>query len=528
MQTTNFRRLPVGIQTFSKIREEGYVYVDKTDLVWNLVSIGNKYNYLSRPRRFGKTLLVTTLQSYFEGRKELFEGLKIMEMEKEWKARPVIRLDMSRSGESLASLKSYLNQEFGSYENKFRISVDRESSFQTRLHNIIAAACESTGQKVAVLIDEYDFPLQHSWGTPEHEKCASTYREVFTILKADDELIRFVFITGVTKFTQISLFSAFNNLVNLSFKPKFESLCGISQQELEDNFVPEIEEMAEENGWTKEETINKLKEHYDGYHFSKVCKKDIYNPFSLINALDNQNLSNYWVSSGATTLLQRFVSDMDIKLGEFENYPITDNILESSDISCDNAGLFLYQSGYLTIKQYIQGTYILGFPNKEVRQALYDSVLPALSTRRQTDVQTSQALLNISMKEGDLAKSMQLLKALIADVPYSNKKLESMDMEERYRLIVSTILNSIGLNVEVEHMLSTGRIDVVASTAKFTYVMELKLQKNGGLESAVKQMKEKHYLEPFRGTEQRKVFGVAIELDDLGKGMTGWQEISED
>ncbi len=527
MQTTGFRKLPVGIQTFSKIREEGYVYVDKTDLVWELANGGNQYNYLSRPRRFGKTLLVTTLQAYFEGRKELFEGLKIMGMETEWTARPVIRLDMSRAGESVGKLNSYLNQALGIYEAKYGVNVAPGTTLQTRLDNIIIAAHKKTGHKVAVLIDEYDFPLQHSWGTTEHEKCAAAYREVFTILKADDEHIRFVFITGVTKFTQISLFSAFNNLVNISFRPEFENICGISQGELVSNFIPEIDAMAKENGWTAEEATKKLKENYDGYHFSKARKEDIYNPFSLINALDSKDLLNYWVSSGSTTLLNKFVSDMDIRIGDFERFPITSNTLESSDASCGNAGLFLYQSGYLTIKQYIQGTYILGFPNKEVRQALYENVLPALSMRKQNEVQTAQALLNIAMQEGDLSQSMQLLKALIADVPYSNKKLGCMGMEERYRLIISTILNAIGLNVEVEHMLSTGRIDVVASSAKFTYVMELKLRKNGGLEAAVRQMKEKHYLEPFRRTE-RKVIGVAIELDDLGMGVVGWKEISEE
>ncbi len=525
MQTTNFRRLPVGIQTFSVIREEGYVYVDKTDLVWNLVNRGNKYNYLSRPRRFGKTLLVTTLQSYFEGRKELFEGLKIMELEKEWRVRPVIRLDMSQAGETAEDLRLFFDSVFEELEKKFGIFKESETSLPRRLHNIIAAAHETSGEKIAILVDEYDFPLQHSWGTSEHEKCASLYRSVFTTVKAEDEHIQFVFITGVTKFTQISLFSAFNNLVNISFAPEFESICGISEQEMRSHFAPEIEAMAKRYSIGSEEALVGLKEYYDGYHFSPDMTADIYNPFSLIYALSKSRLGNYWVSSGATTLLQKFVSDMEIRLKDFDNYPILSHILESSDISCGNAGLFLYQSGYLTIKEYADDMYILGFPNKEVRQALYDSVLPALALRKNDEVQTAQACLLLAMKEGELAKAMQLLKALIADVPYSNKKLESMDMEERYRLIISTILNSIGLDVEVERMLSTGRIDVVASTAKLTYVMELKLQKNGGLKSAVEQMKEKHYLEPFRGTG-RQVIGVAIELDDLGKGLIGWHEIN--
>ena len=524
MQTTELRKLPVGIQTFSKIREGGYIYVDKTDLVWKLANGVIQYNYLSRPRRFGKSLLVTTLQAYFEGRKDLFEGLKIMEMETEWQARPVIRLDMSQAGESLPKLNSYLNQAFGDYEDMFGVQGTEGTAFQTRFHNIIAAAHKSSGQQVAILIDEYDFPLQHSWGTPEHEKCAATYREVFTVLKSDDEHIRFVFITGVAKFTQISLFSALNNLVNISFKVEYEDICGISQQELESDFDPEIEALARKNKWTKEETIKKLKENYDGYHFSDEYEKDIYNPFSLICALDNRKILSYWAASGATTLIAKFVKDAEIRLREFDGCVISSDIIETSDISTGGPEIFLYQSGYLTIKGYSDGVYTLGFPNKEVRQALYRAVLPVLAMRVENNTQTTQSMLQRDLQNGALPSAMDALKALIADVPYSNKKLASMDMEERYRLVISTILNAIGLNVEVEHMLSTGRIDVVASTSKFTYVIELKLQKNGGLASAAKQMRDNNYLEPFRSTE-RVVLGLAIELDDLGKGMTGWEEV---
>ena len=524
MRTTELRKLPVGIQTFSKIRKEGYVYVDKTDLVWSLANGTNQYNYLSRPRRFGKSLLVTTLQSYFEGRKDLFGGLKIMDMETDWQARPVIRLDMSQAGESLPKLNSYLNQIFGDYEDKFGIKVAEGTEFQTRLHNIIATAHKSSGQQVAVLIDEYDFPLQHSWGTPEHEKCAATYREVFTVLKADDEHIRFVFITGVAKFTQISLFSALNNLVNISFKPEYESICGISQQEMECDFEPEIEGFALRNKCTKEEAIKKLKENYDGYHFSGECEKDIYNPFSLINALENKKISSYWAASGASTLIAKFVKDAEIRLREFDGCRVFANNFETSDIGVGGPEVFLYQSGYLTIKGYKNDVYTLGFPNKEVRQALYESVLPVLSMRVDNNTQNAQGALRYDLLEGNIAEAMVSLKALIADVPYSNKKLASMDMEERYRLVISTILNAIGFNVEVEHMLSTGRIDIVASASEYTYVMELKLQKNGGLASAVKQIKGNNYLTPFC-CAGRKVIGIAIELDDLGRGMTGWEQV---
>ncbi len=525
MQTTISRKLPVGIQTFSEIREERYVYVDKTDIVWNLVNHGSKYNYLSRPRRFGKSLLVTTLQAYFEGRKELFEGLKIMGLETEWTARPVIRLDMSKAGETLASLKSYLNQAFGEYERKFGSPIVEGDTFQTRLHNIISTAHETSGLKVAVLIDEYDFPLQHSWGTPEHDKCAATYREVFTILKADDEHIRFVFITGVTKFTQISLFSALNNLVNISLDAEVESICGISEKEMRNYLMPEIEEMAKRNSMDREVVIAKLKNLYDGYHFSPDMTADIYNPFSLINALFKKRLGHYWASSGSSTLITKFVKDAEVRLREFDGCRVDASIFENSDIGNGGPEIFLYQSGYLTIKGYRNGVYTLGFPNAEVRQTLYETVLPILAMRVENNTQNAQGVLKMDLMDGILPEAMDALKALISDVPYSNKKLESMDMEERYRLIISTILNAIGLNVEVERMLATGRIDLVAKSSNFTYVIELKLQKNGGLKAAADQIRDNHYLEPFRGTGS-KVIGIAIELDDYGKGMTGWKEVA--
>ncbi len=526
MQATgNRRRLPVGIQTFSEIRKEGYLYVDKTELIWRLVNEGSKYNYLSRPRRFGKSLLVDTLNCYFDGQKGLFDGLKIMGLEMEWGVRPVIRLDMSGAGESLPKLNNYLDRTFKAYEEKYDVSVADGDSFQTRLRDIIASAHKKSGHRVAILIDEYDYPLQHTWGTPEHEKCASVYREVFTILKAADADIRFAFVTGITKFTQISLFSALNNLVNISFKPEYECLCGISEQEMLDCFAPEIKAMAVENDWTEEVTVGKLKESYDGYHFSRRCTADIYNPFSLVCAFSEKSVGNYWVSSGATSMLPKFVSDMEIRLGDFDNCEIDPFTLESSDVTCGSPEIFLYQSGYLTIKGFDGDIYTLGFPNSEVRVALYKVVLPILTMRSGVPTSTStQAQLFKHLRDGKLPDAMTALKALVADVPYSNVKLACMNMEERYRLIISTILNAIGLRVEVERMLATGRIDMVASSSKFIYVIELKLRNNGGLAAAVNQITANHYLDPFQGAG-RKVIGVAIELDELGKGLTAWSEV---
>ena len=524
MVETNNRRLPVGIQSFEEIRKEGYLYVDKTDIIWQLAQKGKKYNYLSRPRRFGKSVLVDTLEAYFTGKKELFEELKIMQMEKEWVKRPVIRLDMSRAGAEPDTLRSYLNNIFRQYEKEYSLVPNPTDSLADRFNAIIVGSYEQTGQQVAILIDEYDSPLQHSWKTPHHEACTSIYREVFAILKADDKYEKFVFITGITKFTQISLFSVLNNLSNISFEPEYAAICGITKEEVLRDFKPEISKLASRNGWTFDEAVAQLTAYYDGYHFSHENMVDIFNPFSLINALADSKLRNYWASSGATSLLPKFVDDMEVRLADFDHSALLSTIIETSDVTGGGAELFLYQSGYLTIKGYQMGVYILGFPNNEVRQALYETVLPALTLRSTGGIQSTQSGLFLALQLGNLPQAMKCLKALIADVPYSNKKLASMDMEERYRLIMSTIFNAIGCRVEVEKMIATGRIDMVVETTNFVYVLELKLSNNGGIDAATEQIRAKQYAEPFKA-DKRKVVALAIELDDKGKGLINWKEV---
>ena len=524
MIETNDRKLPVGIQSFEKIRKDGYLYVDKTDIIWQLANRNKTYNYLSRPRRFGKSVLVDTLEAYFLGKKELFEGLKIMQLETEWVKRPVIRLDMSRAGAEPETLRSYLNNIFRQYEGEYSLVPDPADSLADRFNAIIVGAYKQTGQQVVILIDEYDSPLQHSWKTPHHEACTAVYREVFAILKADDKYEKFVFITGITKFTQISLFSVLNNLSNISFEPEFAAICGITKEEVLRDFKPEINKLAEYEDWTFDEAVAQLTAYYDGYHFSRRNMVDVFNPFSLINALADSDLKNYWASSGATSLLPKFVDDMELKLGNFDPCTILRQTIETSDVTGGGAELFLYQSGYLTIKDYQMGVYILGFPNSEVRQALYETVLPALTLRSNGDIQSTQSGLFLALQLGNLPEAMKCLKALIADVPYSNKKLASMDMEERYRLILSTIFNAIGCRVEVEKMIATGRIDMVIETTNFIYVLELKLSNNGGVDAATEQIKAKQYAEPFKA-DKRKVIALAIELDDKGKGLVNWKEV---
>ena len=524
MVETNDRKLPVGIQSFEEIRKGGYLYVDKTDIIWQLANRGKKYNYLSRPRRFGKSVLVDTLEAYFMGKKELFEGLKIMQMETEWVKRPVIRLDMSRAGAKPETLRSYLNNIFRQYEKEYSLVPDPADSLADRFNAIIVGAYEQTGQQVAILIDEYDSPLQHSWKTPYHEACTAVYREVFAILKADDKYEKFVFITGITKFTQISLFSVLNNLSNISFEPEYAALCGITKEEVLRDFKPEINKLATSKGWTFDEAVAQLTAYYDGYHFCHENMVDVFNPFSLINALADSKLKNYWASSGATSLLPKFVDNIEMRLKDFENCPIDSDTLETSDVTGGGAELFLYQSGYLTIKGYMDEIYLLGIPNYEVRKALYKIVLPALTLQSNALVISTQNMLLYSLKLGNLPEAMKCLKALIADVPYSNKKLASMDMEERYHLILSTIFNAIGCRVEVEKMIATGRIDMVVETTNFIYVLELKLSNNGGVDAATEQIKAKQYAEPFQA-DKRKAIALAIELDDKGKGLVDWKEV---
>ena len=523
MAETRNRRLPVGIQSFEKIRKDGYLYVDKTDIIWHLANTDNTYNYLSRPRRFGKSLLVDTLEAYFLGKRELFEGLRIMELEREWVKRPVIRLDMSQAGAEPESVRSYLDNAFHNLETEYGIVVRQESSLAVRFMNIIKGAYNKTGQQVAILIDEYDSPLQHSWRTPHHEACTNIYREVFAILKADDKYEKFVFITGITKFTQISLFSVLNNLSNISFEPEYAAICGITKEEMLRDFKPEIHKLAEYEHRTFDEAVALLTAHYDGYHFSHDNMVDVFNPFSLINALADSKLRNYWASSGATSMLPKFVDNIEIRLKSFENCPIDGDTLETSDVTGGGAELFLYQSGYLTIKGYMDGVYILGIPNYEVRKALYKIVLPALTLKTNDQVISTQSMLLYNLQLGNLPEAMKCLKALVADVPYSNKKLASMDMEERYRLILSTIFNAIGCRVEVEKMIATGRIDMVVETIHIIYVLELKLSNNGGIHAATQQIRYKQYAEPFKA-DKRRVVALAIELDDQGKGLVDWKE----
>ena len=548
------KRLPIDLQSFVEMRNRDMVYVDKTDMIYELAH-SNKYFFLSRPRRFGKSVLCDTLRCYFEGRKELFEGLKIMELEKDWTCHPVIRLDMSGIDGSARGLASRLNAMFNLYEEQYGITPPIETTeqvlsphFGARFEQIILSAYKQTGQQVVVLIDEYDRPLQQTWQTPEHERTRQIYRSVLELLKPLGDYLRFVFLTGIVKFTQLSLFSSINNLSNISFDGQYATLCGITEAELHHYYDEHVQALADANGLTKQEAYDRLKQNYDGYHFSRRNMTNVYNPFSLLNALAKQEFTNFWASSGASSLLPKFVPNLDMDITRYDSrFYIPRNIIETSDVSVGNPALFLYQSGYLTIQSSDEDAYELTYPNQEVRSALYQLVLPSIAQRMEEDVYSQQLWLKRAMNSGDTEQVFALLKAQVADIPYSNIKYAErvMHVEERYRMIITIIMRALGFRVEVERMQAVGRPDLVVYVKEKVYIFELKLQNNGGARAAAEQIREKHYCDPFlAGTDTGmdpsqdavispdavvpttpQVFALGIGMDDEGKGLIDYEVI---
>ena len=366
-------KLPLGIQDFEVMRRDHYIYADKTGMVWKLAN-GTKYNYLSRPRRFGKSLLCSTLKCYFEGRKDLFEGLKIMELETEWVKRPVIYLSMSLGGSSAQMLTEYLNNVLSSYEKIYGRNPD-EQSLGNRLNGIIQRAYEQAGVQIAIIVDEYDAPLQHTYETDHHDVCREIYRNFFTGLKDYGYCIKCVFITGVTKFTQISMFGMLNTLVNISFRNEYAAICGFTKDEVICNFSEPLLRMADCFAVMPTELMDTMSSIYGGYHFSRSLI-GVYNPFSVCNALANLRLNSYWIASGSNEMLLKVLRKFINEIPELDNCLIDSDYLEMSDVNIDDPKLFLYQSGYLTIKKVVGSSYMLGYPNREVGNAMLGMSLP--------------------------------------------------------------------------------------------------------------------------------------------------------
>ena len=513
------RKLPLGIQDFEEMRRDGYLYVDKTDMVWQMAN-GVKYNYFSRPRRFGKSLLCSTLKCYFEGRMELFEGLKMMEIEHDWIKRPVIYLSMSLGGSTEESLSSYLDSVLLSYEKNYGKNPG-EKTLGNRLNGIIQRAYEQSGVQIAVIVDEYDVPLQHTYDTEQHDQCREVYRNFFTGLKDYGYCIKCVFITGITKFTQISLFSMLNTLKNMSFRDEYAALCGVTKDELLAEFMPEIKSLSENYQISMENVMERMRYAYDGYHFSRGMV-DVYNPFSVFNALADLRLNSYWIASGSNEMLfkilRKFIKDMP----HLDGCLVDADYLEMSDVNMVDPKIFLFQSGYLTIKAVKSDTYVLGYPNREVKKAMFEMVLPIMLKKETSQVNTAVQNLKMAMNMGDVDEAMLCLKQLIAGTPYSIQKKERFVFEEHFRFIVKNLFYICGFEVHEEMEMSSGRIDLAVETSVCIYVFELKMDDNGGVDAAANQISDRHYADAFVASK-KKVVCLALEFSKESRGLKEWK-----
>ncbi len=516
-QKRTLKRCPIGIQTFSNIIEENYLYIDKTALVYQLTHDAAKYIFLSRPRRFGKSLLASTLRSYFEGRRELFKGLAIEQLETEWTEYPVLHFDMSL-GKHLGKeeLERYLGNRLARYEKQYGITVPAVDT-NDRLTNLIRRAYEQTGQKVVVLIDEYDAPLLDVMHENEMlPVLRNVMRNFYSPLKGCDPYLHFVFLTGITKFSQLSIFSELNNISNISMDEPYAAICGITEEEMLTQMGEHIEQFADKLGVTTEEIMQKLKERYDGYHFTWPSP-DIYNPFSLMNAFGKRKLDSYWFGSGTPTFLIEMLRKYNVipqNIGQREELA---SAFDAPTERLTDITPLLYQSGYITIKDGDNdtGLYTLDIPNGEIRVGLMESLLPNyLASHTNVGKSTVAKMYRCLLKE-DMDGALCLLRDFLLTVPYC----DNTNYEGHYQQLFYVIFSLFGMYVDVEVRTPAGRIDVVMRTRTKVYIIELKL--NGTAEAAMKQIDIKDYPSRF-ALCGLPVVKVGISFDAEKKTIGEW------
>ena len=504
---------PIGMQTFSEIREEDFLYVDKTEYIYRMTHTSGKYFFLARPRRFGKSLLVSTMQSYFEGKKELFKGLAVDKLEKEWTEYPVLHFDMS-GGKHMEpeQLELYLGYILKDQEKKWGISEPRIGA-NNRLIDLINTAYEKSGKQVVVLIDEYDAPMLDV----AHEKeqldvLRNIMRNFYSPLKYSEAKLRFVFLTGITKFSQLSIFSELNNITNVSMHQEYAGICGITKEELLDKFDEDIDVLAGRLGLTHEQALSKLKENYDGYHFTWPSS-DIFNPYSLLNCLAEGQMNSYWFGSGTPTYLLNMMRKYDftpIDLGEQMDASKDD--FDAATETMTTIMPLLYQSGYITIKNYDPETelYTLALPNKEVRIGLYRSMLPHYLAAKSAMCNTTVAKMSALINKGNMDGALQLLKTFWETVPYC----DNTDYEGHYQQTMYIIFALLtNFRILVEQHTFRGRTDITMETKDTIYVIELKFNKSA--QEALDQINNKHYADAFvlRGKTVEKI-GMNFMIDE--------------
>jgi hypothetical protein len=516
MQHKNF---PIGIQTFQEIRERDLFYMDKTELVYKMAH-GTKNNFLSRPRRFGKSLLLTTLQAYFEGKKELFKGLAMGKLEKDWTVYPVIRLDLS-SGKyySLSALKSTVNNILSDYEEVYHLRSASEDTFGVRLTRIIKAAYEKSHRQVVVLVDEYDAPLLDSNSDELLQgEIRNRMRDFFSPLKAQSELLRFVFLTGITKFSQLSIFSELNNLNNFSMDDDYAAVCGFTKEEVLTCLKDDILALAESNNMSYDEAVEELKAEYDGYHFS-AGSPDIFNPYSLLNVLYKKKFNDYWYTTGTPTFLVELLQRENMDMLQLTNIQATESRFNTPTEHVGDPVPVLYQAGYLTIKGYdrLSRLYRLSFPNREVSRGFANNLVQYYTPKAPgfRDAVYIAYVDNV-LREENMGKFIAALKRFYDKFPYTLVN----NNERHYQAVFFTILTLVGADVSPELPTSDGRIDMVMKTRQSIYVFELKYKRDA--ETAMEQINAKNYLKAFSDDRRRK-YKVAINFSDDQRSIDDWR-----
>ena len=511
------KELPIGVQTFDKLVEGGYMYVDKTGYVYE---IANKFEYvfLSRPRRFGKSLLSSTFHSYFAGEKELFAGLEADRLETEWVKHPVFHFDMSTAKHmNEEQLLEELDKKLDAYERIYGRG-EKDVRVNQRLEGLVHRSVEQTGEKAVIIIDEYDAPLLDVMNDRERlVPMRQIMRNFYSPIKSLDPYLRFVFITGINKFAQLSIFSELNNLKNISMLPDFSAVCGISQSELERDFPEQIEALAEAEGVSGERALELLKENYDGYHFC-AGSEDIYNPFSLLNAFSDKRFGNYWFETATPTYLIERLERKPLDERELDRMEyVSVNEFNVSPELTDNPIPLLYQTGYLTIKDYDRSldSYTLGYPNKEVRTGFLDSLLAGYNGNNPSG--SSFVLrFNAALRKGDVDEALSRMQSFLAGMP---NDLENKT-EKHYQTIIYLIFSLLGYHIRTEEKSAVGRADAVCWTQDSIYVFEFKVGSTA--ETALKQIDDKGYMIPYRFEDGKRLVKVGVNISTATRTIDGW------
>ena len=507
---------PIGIQNFESLRQDGYLYIDKTALIYKMVKTG-RYYFLSRPRRFGKSLLISTLEAYFQGKRELFEGLAMEKLEKDWIKYPILHLDLNtQKYDTPESLEEKLSTTLDEWEDIYGIRSVKKS-LALRFESIIQRAYTQTGQRVVILVDEYDKPMLQAIG---NEALQTSFRETlkafYGALKSKDGCIKIGVLTGVTKFGKVSVFSDLNNLDDISMWNEYIELCGISEREIHENLEAELYEFADARGITYDKLCAELKECYDGYHFTHNSI-GMYNPFSLLNAFKRKEFGSYWFETGTPTYLVKLLKKHHYNLERMAHEETDAQVLNSIDSESTNPIPVIYQSGYLTIKGYDEefGIYSLGFPNREVEEGFMKFLLPFYAHVNQVESPFEIQKFVREVRSGDYDSFFHRLQSFFADTTYELIR----DQEVHYQNVLFILSKLMGFYVKAEYNTSHGRIDMVLQTDKFIYIMEFKL--DGTAEEALQQINEKQYALPFEA-DGRKIFKIGVNFSAKTRNIERW------